>query len=161
MSYLYHYFYKYTVYSHLPKMICIGILYMWMWYVCVCVCVSTKALLYTVACLVSPTVHSSWMSLSVLGLMNNRWRQYSNSQRLCSDGWMFCAAIRSLYMKAGCLSIPAWASFRNNGPQSSACASFMCIYGSQRSHFFSNDPSPPPKSHHPPLLHILQIKMTR
>lgn len=45
-------------------------------------------------------------------------------------------------MKAGCLSIPAWASFRNNGPQSSACASFMCIYGSQQSHFF---PTPPPR----------------
>lgn len=111
---------------------------------CVCVCLQRHYCTQLPALFHRQYTHHGCHSPSSV-LMNNRWQQYSNSQRLCSDGWMFCAAIRSLYMKAGCLSIPAWASFRNNGPQSSACASFMCIYGSRRSHFSPNIPSPPPQ----------------
>lgn len=90
----------YTVCTHSPRAV-----YMSICSVCVCVYVQGHYCSQLPPLFHRQYTHHGCHSPSSV-LMNNRWWQYSKNQRLCNDRWMFCAAILSLYMTAGCISIP-------------------------------------------------------
>lgn len=102
--------------------------------VCLCVCACTKALLYTMGCLVALTVHSSRRSLSVV-LVNNAVRFSPRTDRR-----LLCLSGRRRPSLHTCLRLV----LPNNGPRSPARASFTCTF------------SPGPPGGPRPSLHVLQ-----